>query len=32
MTEENNYDMIIKIAVFGDVSVGKTNIINRYLY
>lgn len=30
--DNDSFDMIIKIAVYGDASVGKTNIINRYLY
>ena len=31
MTEEEDYDMIFKIVIVGDSSVGKTNIMNKYL-
>ena len=31
MAEEEDYDMIFKIVIVGDSSVGKTNIMNKYL-
>ena len=31
MSNENNFDMIFKIILIGDSSVGKTNILSRYL-
>lgn len=30
--ETPSFDLIIKLVVLGDVSVGKTNLLNRYLY
>ncbi len=30
MTEDTNYDMIIKLVIVGDSSVGKTNLLLRY--
>ena len=31
MSNENNFDIIFKIILIGDSSVGKTNILSRYL-
>ena len=28
---QNSYDMIFKIVLIGDTSVGKTNILSKYL-
>jgi small GTP-binding protein len=31
MTNEDNYDMILKLVLIGDSFVGKTNIMSKYL-
>ena len=30
--DSDNFDLLIKLALFGDANVGKTNIVSRYLY
>ena len=31
MLDNNNYDLIFKLILIGDSSVGKTNILSRYI-
>ena len=31
MVEEDNYEMMFKVVLVGDASVGKTNLMSKYL-